>query len=129
MTSRITRQLPLTTSTERPMARLPTPVVVRTGLPLMPHRVSTALLAFAFAEPEVSWDGDADCPDRAGVTDPPRALSPFVSFFADATAVNAESAAAAESLFGAPACSPGCAHEQSRSATGKTTLGRMYSCV
>src|SRR5687768_11009356 len=129
MTSRITRQLPLTTSTERPMARLPTPVVVRTGLPLMPHRVSTGLLALAFAGPVLSCDDAPDLSDNAAFVVPSRALLPFVSFFADATAVNAESAAAAESLFGAPACSPGCAHEQSRSATGKTTLGRMYYCV
>src|SRR5687767_1688677 len=129
MTSRITRQLPLTTSTERPMARLPTPVVVRTGLPLMPHRVSTGLLALAFAELAVSCDDAADFLVGAAVSDPSRALSPFVSFFAEATAVNAESVATGESLFGAPACSLGCAQEQSRSATGKTTLGRMYSCV
>src|SRR5688500_4273712 len=105
MTSRITRQLPLTTSTERPMARLPTPVVVRTGLPLTPHRVSTGTRALFFAELAVSCDGAADCPDTAVVTDPLRAFSPFVSFFVDATAVSAESAATAESLFGAPACS------------------------
>src|SRR5688572_23575040 len=123
MTSRITRQLPLTTSTERPIARLPTPVVVRTGLPLMPHRVSTPTRALVFAELAVSCAGAADGADDAVFADPARVLSPFVSFFVEATSVTAESAATADSLFGAPACSLGCAQEQSRSATGKTTLG------
>ena len=130
--SRMIRHVALTASTVRPMARVPIPRSVSTGFPLTPQRVSVTERDLVFAEPEeVCEASPAVCPDEAGFVDATAAGSLAIFFVADVTArgVDVESAVTAESGFAVGGTSSPVAQEQSRSAAGTRTLGRMQSCV